>query len=258
MHPRSQRLLGLRVAGGLRSPTELRGRRGGCGLRMQCRPRVPGCWNELRKPNDPRHVRDGRARLRLPSVILDLHELQRRRLLHELVRAGPNHMRRRQPRDLYPPRRRVLGLRRPYALRNPPDVHGTHRRRGMQLQRRSRLQDDRHDVRRYYDARHMLGGRAKMQLRVGDIAVRQRRMQWGRVLRQRMRGGSSPVLAYRRGGRSTVHPRSQRLLDLGPADARADGMLTDLRSPRDPTNSCAASSRRENRAPGRSDALLPD
>ena len=108
-----------------------------------------------------------------------------------------------------PPRVLLRGIK--LTLRRAPKLRGSGGDGGVWLQCRSGLQRRGYSVRELEHARNVLEGRPELRIRIGDFAVRRRRVQRGRVLHQRVRSGSDSV---RQRQSRNVHPGSQRLLGV--------------------------------------------
>jgi len=256
VRPREQRLLGICGAHGLRSPPDLHGERRLGKLHMQRRSRLQRGRNGVRERDVACHLLDGCSRLRLRIGRFDVRELLRGSLLHQRVRAGPIDVRREstcelQPRhqwvlglrhtdeclrrgsdgmrrdrafDLLAPTERVSGLRDPHSLPDLRELLGSHRDCCLRLHPQPVHRRRPHRMCRLDDAGLLQHRQADgLPLRIDHAGLHQRSVQRRRVLYERLHGRHVHVRRRNGGARPRfvhVHRRSQRLHELGPANAR--------------------------------------
>jgi len=189
------------------------------------RQHLHAAWNHMPGQPDRRHLCNRFELVPARSIDLHLHataELRRqypiRRVLVRVLRhlhARSNLVCERWPGDLYSWHQRLLLLQHARRLRGAPKLHGRGRVSQVHVQRRPRMRGPRYHVRQQIDTRHLLDGRARVQLPVVDDTMHARRVHgrcWpSRVLRQRVHGGHDAV---RVGRGSDLPGTSQRMLRL--------------------------------------------
>jgi hypothetical protein len=217
MHPREQRLLGLRGTGGLWVSPDLHrsGRRRG--LHVQRRPCVHYRRTDVCELYVACNLLDRRAGLRVRVRRFYVHELRRGSLLHELVRPGSNHVRWKRARDVHARQQRLLGLRHARCLRrSTSELLGSRGGCDLRVHRKSLLHHGPYGrpervVRGQHDARGLLDRRAGLPVRNRHSALHERGLLLWVVLHERVHRRRTKM---RTAGDRDVLRRGRRLLGI--------------------------------------------